>query len=89
MEDRVHHGVWWLPEAPEHKVTGTFTFKRSEGPRLALIGTLVAPQEVVEHLSTERRYPNMPEVRNGHCPNRATGVRLPGGFVVTMLQYVD
>lgn len=89
MEDRVHLAVWWLPEAPEHKVTGTFTFKRSEGPRLALIGTLVAPQEVVEHLSTERRYPNMTEVPNGHCQNHATGVRLPDGFVVSLPQVVD
>ena len=27
--------------------------------------------------------------RNGYCPNHATGVKLPDGFVVTPLQYVD
>jgi peptide-methionine (S)-S-oxide reductase len=26
---------------------------------------------------------------NGYCPNHATGVRLPDGFAVTPLQYVD
>jgi peptide-methionine (S)-S-oxide reductase len=29
------------------------------------------------------------KVPNGYCPNHATGVRLPDGFVVTPLQYVD
>ena len=26
---------------------------------------------------------------NGYCPNHATGVRLPDGFAVTPLQYVE
>jgi peptide-methionine (S)-S-oxide reductase len=26
---------------------------------------------------------------NGYCPNHSTGVKLPDGFVVTPLQYVD
>jgi peptide-methionine (S)-S-oxide reductase len=29
------------------------------------------------------------KVPNGYCPNHATGVKLPDGFVVTPLQYVD
>jgi peptide-methionine (S)-S-oxide reductase len=29
------------------------------------------------------------KVPNGYCPNHATGVRLPDGFTVTPLQYVD
>jgi len=29
------------------------------------------------------------KVPNGYCPNHATGVRPPDGFVVTPLQYVD
>jgi hypothetical protein len=29
------------------------------------------------------------KVPNGFCPNHATGVRLPDGFVVAPLQYVD
>jgi len=29
------------------------------------------------------------KVPNGYRPNHATGVRLPVGFVVTPLQYVD
>ena len=29
------------------------------------------------------------KVPNGYCPNHATGVKLPEGFTVTPLQYVD
>jgi hypothetical protein len=29
------------------------------------------------------------EVPNVYCPNHATGIRLPDGFVVAPLQYVD
>ncbi|MEX2185002.1 MAG: peptide-methionine (S)-S-oxide reductase MsrA [Chloroflexota bacterium] len=29
------------------------------------------------------------KVPNGYCPNHSTGVRLPDGFMVTPLQYVD
>jgi peptide-methionine (S)-S-oxide reductase len=29
------------------------------------------------------------KVPNGYCPNHATGVKLPEGFAVTPLQYVD
>jgi peptide-methionine (S)-S-oxide reductase len=29
------------------------------------------------------------KVPNGYCPNHATGVKLPDGFAVTPLQYVD
>jgi hypothetical protein len=29
------------------------------------------------------------KVPNGYYPNHANGVRLPDGFVVTPLQYVD
>ena len=29
------------------------------------------------------------KVPNGYCPNHATGVKLPDGFIVTPLQYVD
>ena len=29
------------------------------------------------------------KVPNGYCPNHATGVKLPAGFVATPLQYVD
>jgi hypothetical protein len=39
--------------------------------------------------STERQYPAGSRIPNGYCPNHATGVRLPDGFVVTPLQYVD
>jgi hypothetical protein len=28
-------------------------------------------------------------VQNGYCPNHSTGVKLPEGFTVTPLQYVD
>ena len=29
------------------------------------------------------------KVPNGYCPDHSTGVKLPAGFVVTPLQYVD
>jgi hypothetical protein len=29
------------------------------------------------------------KVPTGYCPDHATGVKLPEGFVVTPLQYVD
>jgi hypothetical protein len=35
------------------------------------------------------RSSSLAEVPNGDCPNHATGVRLPDGFVVTPLQYVE
>ncbi len=35
------------------------------------------------------QYADLVKVPNGYCPNHATCVRLPDGFVVTPLQYVD
>ena len=32
---------------------------------------------------------SLPENPRGHCPNHATGVKLPNDFVVTPLQYVE
>jgi hypothetical protein len=40
-------------------------------------------------LGAQQQYWCIFEVPNGYCPNHATGVRLPDGFVVTPLQYVD
>jgi hypothetical protein len=36
-----------------------------------------------------RQYFDLSENPWGYCPNHSTGVKLPDGFVVTSLQYVD
>ncbi len=40
-------GKWWLPETPEHKVTGILTFTEDEGAQLLLSDALRADDEVV------------------------------------------
>jgi hypothetical protein len=36
-----------------------------------------------------RQYAERMKLPNDYCPNHPTGVRLPDGFVVPPLQYVD
>jgi len=35
------------------------------------------------------QYSDLPENPRGYCPNHSTGVKLPEGFAVTPLQYID
>jgi hypothetical protein len=35
-------GIWWLPDTPDDKETGTLTFDQAEGARLSVIGQLIA-----------------------------------------------
>lgn len=35
-------GLWWLPETPDNRETGTLTFDQAEGARLSVVGQLIA-----------------------------------------------
>lgn len=37
-------GVWWLPEAPGDRVTGTLTFDQTDGAKLNIVGRLIPLQ---------------------------------------------
>lgn len=41
------HGMWWLPETPEHKVPGWLRYDLENGGELRLSGSLRPPQWVV------------------------------------------
>jgi ApeA N-terminal domain 1 len=39
MNAREYAGVWWLPNIPDNKVSGTLSFSDEEGILLRLIGS--------------------------------------------------
>jgi peptide methionine sulfoxide reductase MsrA len=47
------------------------------------------PARVRRSESEDYHQQYLDKVPNGYCPNHATGVKLPDGFAVIPLQYVD
>lgn len=43
------HGVWWLPETPDHKVAGWLRYDMEKGGELRLSGSLRAPEWIETH----------------------------------------
>ncbi|MFQ6054681.1 MAG: hypothetical protein ACE5J3_01700, partial [Methanosarcinales archaeon] len=39
MEELEYNGIWWLPENPDNKISGTLKFHPVEGANLELIGS--------------------------------------------------
>jgi peptide-methionine (S)-S-oxide reductase len=50
---------------------------------------IVGPPAPPFYFAEEYHQQYLDKVPNGYCPNHSTGVRLPEGFGVTPLQYVD
>jgi peptide-methionine (S)-S-oxide reductase len=50
---------------------------------------IVGPPAPPFYFAEEYHQQYLDKVPNGYCPNHSTGVRLPEGFAVTPLQYVD
>ncbi|MFQ5961979.1 MAG: HEPN domain-containing protein [Candidatus Methylomirabilales bacterium] len=53
MKERRYSGVWWLPSAPDNKVSGTLTFSNQDGLCLAVAG----PVNEVRRFAVEERVP--------------------------------
>lgn len=51
-------GYWWLPETPEHQISGVLTFSPGESILLELMGTL---NDLANHVLTQRDFIN-PEI---------------------------
>lgn len=47
-------GVWWLPDTPEHQISGSFTLDQDQGGSLSLSGMLRALVESMNAASDER-----------------------------------
>jgi peptide-methionine (S)-S-oxide reductase len=50
---------------------------------------IVGPPAPPFYFAEDYHQQYLDKVPNGYCPNHATGVRLPDGFAVTPLEYVD
>ena len=50
---------------------------------------IVGPPAPPFYFAEDYHQQYLDKIPNGYCPNHATGVRLPEGFAVTPLQYVD
>jgi hypothetical protein len=60
-----HTGVWWLPEQPQHVVSGTLYFDPSEGIDLKLVGT----------------FGSLPDLNQDHRPDIILGATTSGKLV--------
>lgn len=53
VEEFEYKGVWWLPDKPEKRISGTLRFTHSEGAVLDLIGSLKDIQDMNKTLEPE------------------------------------
>jgi len=53
IEEFEYKGVWWLPDEPKKKISGTLRFSPSEGAVLDLIGSLKDIQDTTKTLEPE------------------------------------
>lgn len=71
-EDRTYHGIFWLPDHPENRVSGVLYLKKSDGVSLKLIGMFESDASIdlglrlVEHQSI-------------------LGELLPGSSIITLI----
>ncbi len=52
MEEFVYNGLWWLPDNPNNKVSGTLSFHPVEGIKLELIGSFKEIIDLEKDLTT-------------------------------------
>ncbi len=46
MEEFEHNGIWWLPQNPQAKISGTLNFHPGDGATLHLIGSFKGLKEL-------------------------------------------
>lgn len=49
MDSKKYSGLWWLPEKPERKISGTLSYERGKGSILSLDGAFLEDTEGEYH----------------------------------------
>jgi hypothetical protein len=56
MQEFEYHGHWWLPNKPEHKVSGNLKFSHQQGIILEILGTLEQEFPDIIHGETKDKH---------------------------------